>query len=283
VTPLLDQTDDAEDWNNTYEAKFGDLGDARLDAISVLMRPQTAAVAQLCRNLEATTPHHSRLRSLILALSCWLIAYLLRESAIASGQTQRLLLFMDFLGQPGTRCRSQSCASFARHREMIFRLYEGMDSGGRFRDFENAISCFCVKDKRSGVLKPPEFKFLEEHFWHLAVRVGLAQPRASQVRQKHYESQPDTLRMLINSVLIRDELLPLPQLAERLRETWGICFGGCVDDHAELQEAGHLGLDEDDDLRANREAMVNLLKTMDLAVEPSDGLVLCAIDNDLLP
>lgn len=283
VTPLLDQTGDADDWNNNYEAKFGDLTDARLDTISALMKPQTAAVAQLCRNLDATTPHHSRLRSLILALSCWLIAYLLRESATASDQTQRPLLFMDFLGQPGTRCRSQSRASFARHRELIFRSYEGMNSSGRFKDYANALSCFCGRDKRSGELKPPEFKFLEEHFWHLAVRVGLAQPRAAQVRQKHYECQPDTLRMLISSVLIGDELLPLPQLAERLKEIWGLCFGGCVDDHAELQEAGHLGLDEDDDLRANRQAVVRLLKTMDLAVEPSDGLVLCAIDNDLLP
>jgi len=56
-----------------------------------------------------------------------------------------------------------------------------------------------------------------------------------------------------------------------------------VNDHAELQEAGYLGLDEDDDLRANQEALVQLLKTMALAVEPSDGLVLCARENELLP
>lgn len=89
--------------------------------------------------------------------------------------------------------------------------------------------------------------------------------------------------MLVSSVLIGEEILPLPQLAERLKQIWGICFGGCVDDHSELQETGYLGLDEDDDLRANREALVRLLKTMDLAEEPSDGLVLCALDNELLP
>jgi hypothetical protein len=278
VTPLLDQADDADDWDNRYDGKFGELNDARLDAISAQMRSQTAAVAQLCRNLDANTPHHSRLRSLMLAVSTWLIAYLLRESANVSGQTQRLLLFMDFLGQPGTRCRSQSRASFARHREMLYRSYEAWNSAGRFAAYGESFELF--RHGRSGLL---DVKFLEQHFSDLSVRIGLAQPRASQVRQKHYECQPDTLRMLINSVLIGDELLPFPQLAERLKGIWGTCFGGCVDDHAELQEAGYLGLDEDDDLRANREAVVKLLKTMDLAVEPSDGLVLCAIDNELLP
>jgi hypothetical protein len=119
-----------------------------------------------------------------------------------------------------------------------------------------------------------DFKFLEQHFSDLAVRIGLAQPRASQVWQKHYECQPDTLRMLVTSTLVGDEALPLPQLAERLKRTLGVCFGGCVDDHAELQEAGYLALDEDEDLRANRAALVQLLKTMDLAVEPSDGLLI---------
>ncbi len=72
-------------------------------------------------------------------------------------------------------------------------------------------------------------------------------------------------------------------LAQRLKETWGVAFGGCDNDHAEFQEAGYLGLDEDDDLRANRAAVVRLLKTMALAVEPSDGLVLCGNEANLLP
>lgn len=284
VTPLLDDADSAQDWSNTYESKFGALDATRLDMVSALMQAQTAAVAQLCRNLDTTTPHHSRLRSLMLALSCWLVAYLLRESSRALGQSGRLLMFMDFLGQPGTRCRSQSRASFARHREMLFRSYEAMQNSDRFADFEDGLLCFSGRDKKTGELRPPEFKFLEEHFWHFAARIGIAQPLTQTVKVKHYECQPDTLRMMVNSVIYPDEpIVPFPQLAERLKETWSVCFGGCVDDHAELQEAGHLGLDEDDDLRANQEALVQLLKTMDLAVEPSDGLVLCAIDNDLLP
>lgn len=278
VAPLLDESDSAQDWNNTYESKFGLVDEARLEAISALMQAPTAAVAQLCRNSDATTPHHARLRSLVLALSNWLLAYLLRESSRGIGQIGRPLLFMDFLGQPGTRCRSQSRASFARHREMLYKTYENWNAVGRFSGQEDSFELF-----RSGASRLYDFKFLEQHFSDLSVRIGLAQPRTSQVRQKHYECQPDTLRMLATSVLTEGDVLTLPQLAERLKETWGVCFGGCVDDHAELQEAGYLGLDEDDDLRANREAFVQLLKTMDLAVEPSDGLVLCAVDNDLLP
>jgi hypothetical protein len=278
VTPLLDATDDAQDWSNNYDVKFGALDNARLDEISTLMQAQTAAVAGLCCNLDTSTPHHSRLRSLMLALSCWLITYLLREAARALGQLGHLLIFMDFLGQPGTRCRSQSRASFARHREMLYRSYEAWKSVGRFAEYEDPLKPFSKQG--SDLLN---LKFLEQHFSDLAVRVGLAQPRASQVRQKHYECQPDTLRMLVTSILVGDEVLPLPQLAERLKRTWGVCFGGCVDDHAELQESGYLGLDEDEDLRANRAALVQLLKTMDLAVEPSDGLVLCAMENEFLP
>jgi len=278
VTPLLDASGEAHDWNNNYDTKFGALDEARLDEISAFMEAETAAVMQLCRNLETSIPHHSRLRFLMLAILCWLIAYLLRESERAVGQGTKLLMFMDFLGQPGTRCRSQSRASFARHREMLYRSYEAWSLAGRFDEFERPLECF--RKQPSG---PLDFKFLEQHFSDLAVRIGLAQPRASQVRQKHYECQPDTLRMLVTSVLIGDEVLPLPQLAERLKQTWRICFGGCVNDHAELQEAGYLGLDEDDDLRANQEALVQLLKTMALAVEPSDGLVLCARENELLP
>lgn len=257
----------------------------RLDEVNLLMQAQTAAVLQLCRNLDTSTPHHFRMRSLTLALSCWLASYLLRESAHALGQPEeeRLLLFMDYLGQPGTRCRSQSRASFARHREMLYRSYETWNLTGRFSGFEDDYLQFSPIDKKTSQRKDSDFKFLEQHFSDLAVRIGIAQPRAAQVKLKHYECQPDTLRTLVTSVLTDDEVLPLPRLAERLKNIWGLCFGGCVDDHTALQEAGYLGLDEDDDLRANREALVELLKKMDLAVEPSDGLVLCSINNDLLP
>ncbi|HVG11033.1 MAG TPA: hypothetical protein VNM67_25240 [Thermoanaerobaculia bacterium] len=281
LAPLLDPEDQGRHWKNEYDAKFGELEDVRLDEVSALMQVQTEAVSQLCRNLDDSSPHHAKIRSLILGLSCWLFAYLIRGSA-SPGESAPPLIFMDFLGQPGTRCRVQSRASFARHRELVYRSYEMWHLAGRFEGLSEDYQRF-TSAKKSGELKDFDFKFLEQHFSDLTVRIGIAQPRAAVVKQKHYECQPDTLRMLLASVLTSEEVLPLTELAQRLKATWGISFGGCVDDHADLQEAGHLGLDEDDDLRTNRRALAELLKTMNLAVEPSDGLVLCSTESTLLP
>lgn len=48
------------------------------------------------------------------------------------------------------------------------------------------------------------------------------------------------------------------------------------------RENGYHGLDEDDDLRWNRDAFISQLKRLGLAYEPSDGLVLCGLDSELL-
>ena len=276
LSPLLDPVADSREWENDYDNRFGELDAQRLDSVSDLMKAQTSALALLCSNLEGSSPHHGRIRNLILGLSCWLLTYLLRGSSPSDKLGQ--LLFMDFTGRPGSRCRVQSRASFARHRELVYRSYENWRQTGRFEGLDEDYGFF-VRSKKSS---EPDFKFLEQHFSDLAIRIGIAQPRAAVVKQKYYECQPDTLRTLVCSVLRRD-VVTLPELARRLKSTWGICFGGCQEDHSDLQEAGYLGLDEDDDLRPNRMAFVELLKTMNLAVEPSDGLVLCAIDGGLLP
>lgn len=268
--PLLDVPDSAAGWNNTYPTKFGELDDARLDELAARMAVQTAACLQLCRNLEHSAPHPTKLRFVIVALSFWLITYLIREAARASAEPDTPFLFMDFLGKTNSRCRAQSCASFARHRELLYRAYPAWNQAGRFHGKEANYAEF-----------KNEFKILEQHFSDLAVRIGMAQPRAAQAKRKHYELQPDTLRVLLTSVLEETELADLATLAERLKATWGVCAGACIEDHVQLRAAGYLGLDEDEDLRPNREAFIRLLKKLDLAVEPSDGLVLCAIDNDL--
>ena len=278
LEPLLDPLEDSREWENDYDPRFGELDMDRLDDLSALMGVQTSALALLCRNLETSNPHHGRIRALILGLSCWLFAYLIRLPSLDE-PTQ--LLFMDFTGRPEGRCRVQSRASFARHRELLYRSYETWNQHGHFEGLEEDYGCF-VRSKKTGELKEPDFKFLEQHYSDLAVRIGMAQPRAAVVKQKHYECQPDTLRLLIRTVLGK-EVVTLPDLAQRLKAIWGISFGGCMDDHPDLQEAGYLGLDEDDDLRSNRIAFVELLKTMNLAVEPSDGLVLCSVDGALLP
>ena len=115
----------------------------------------------------------------------WLLVYLIVEAEEASGESGDLILFMDFLGDTKSRCRAHSCASFARHRELIYRAYPAWKDAGRFEGIEANYAEF-----------KNDFKILEQHFSDLAVRIGLAQPRAAQAKRKHYELQPDTCRTL---------------------------------------------------------------------------------------
>jgi hypothetical protein len=72
------------------------------------------------------------------------------------------------------------------------------------------------------------------------------------------------------------------EVASALRDIWGVLLGGCDNDHATLRQHGYEGLDEDVDLQPNRDAFVDLLKRLNLATEPSDGLVLCAVNPEEL-
>jgi hypothetical protein len=86
------------------------------------------------------------------------------------------------------------------------------------------------------------------------------------------------------SLISKDEPpLTFPELALRLRTTWGISFGGCHDDAQYLASRGIIGLDEDDDLSLNRKCFIEQMKTLGLAYEPSDGLVLCGLDLGGMP
>ena len=90
--------------------------------------------------------------------------------------------------------------------------------------------------------------------------------------------------MLLLSLISPDKpLVTLEEVAESLRSTWGVCFGGCDDDLAMMRKHGYDGLDDDLDLEPNRDAFVALLKRLNLATEPSDGLVLCAVNPEELP
>jgi hypothetical protein len=185
---------------------------------------------------------------------------------------------MDFLGGGNQRLRAASRLSFSRQRGLVFESYKALREQGKieFNDRDFAKD----KEKRG----PPDFRFLEEHYSDLAVRIGFAQPRAFQARRKHFELQPDTARLLSLSVIEPSQpLLTVEELAAKLRDVWGICFGGCDDDLTVLRGFGHEGLDEDADLQPNRQAFVDLLKRLNLAVEPSDGLILCAARAEELP
>jgi hypothetical protein len=107
--------------------------------------------------------------------------------------------------------------------------------------------------------------------------MGYAQPRASNIPDKHLELQPDTLRVLMLSVLPDDppDVVQFDEVCSRLAATWRVIVGGNGDDFSVLRKLGFFGLDEED-LRTNARNLAERLKSLNLAVEPSDGLVLCS-------
>jgi len=269
LAPLLEDDDEAIEWENPYSEKFGIFSQDRLQQISKIMESQTLALSILCENLSENTAHTTQLRDLIIGLCSWLFLYIQKGPHI-HGETP--LMFMDFLGGTNPRTRANSRNSFSRQREYFFGSYLQLRDSGRLdceeTDFE--------------LVEITRFKFLEQHFSDLAVRIGFAQPRAFQARRKHFELQPDTARILLKSIVRPNQIMTFSEVAQALRNTWGICFGGCDDDQSELRSHGYTGLDYDDDLESNSEAFITLIKRMKIAVEPSDGLVLCAANPEAL-
>ena len=95
------------------------------------------------------------------------------------------------------------------------------------------------------------------------------------VPAKHFEPQPDTLRVLVLSVLpLEEDLIPITELLERLYATWRLVYGGRNDDVGLLGDLGY-SLDQDHDLTPNHEALVTFLVELGLATRFSDGLVMC--------
>jgi hypothetical protein len=267
--PLLDAPDGDEkkEWDNKYPELFDDLTISHLAQLSDLMKEQTAAIKQLCQNMESFMPAQAT-RNLIIGLCAWLFIYMQKISN--NGKTP--LLFMDFLGNNNKRVRSQSCSSYARQRERFYKSYKILYDKGD-------LDC---SDEEFEEIEKYGFKILEQHYTDLAVRIGFSQPRASQVRKKHFELHTDTIKVLIKTILHDHEVSTLEDMAKKLRKIWGICLGCCSDDQELLNENGYTGLDEDEDLQPNCEAFKELLKKMNLAGEPSDGLILCSINPENL-
>jgi len=272
VKPLIEEEEDAIEWPNPYQSVFGELSSYRLNEITRLMEIQTKSIVNLCNNLEGVASHETKLRDLVIALCSWLFIYDIKVSNF--GKNSHLLL-MDFLGGKNKRVRASSQNSFSLQREKYYQSYSNLREE-RLLDFEDSIF---IRSPKKG----PDFSFLDEHFLDLSVRIGFAQPRAMQVRRKHFELQPDTARILLMSIIPRNEIVPFDRIASDLRDVWGICIGSCPDDQNLLQDHGFIGLDHDTDLEPNSSAFIELLKKLNLAIEPSDGLVLCAPNpEDLL-
>jgi hypothetical protein len=264
--PLLDAEPIDEDSAGRYEQRFGKLDAKRLKEIAKKARKQTAALRTLCDNADLLVATETKLRFLIIGLCIWLFHYLIDESLGGSGETVALLA--DMSGDSRSRMRAQSRWSYARLRETLISGFTSFSENGRFDECNDAWEY--VQKEQQG---RPKF---EEFYRELALRSGLAQPRASRVPAKHFEPQPDTLRVIVLSLLPATEgLLPIPTLLDRFYNIWGLVFGGCPQDADLLSTLGYYGLDQDRDLTPNAISLTELLSNLGLATRFSDGLVMC--------
>lgn len=278
--PVLDGKADESvvDMLAEYTAKFGDLTSERLQKISQLMKTETEALVLLCQNLQQRESKYSRLRHLILGLGTWLFRYLLK---VATPTEQRPTLLLDFSDRADSRLRVQSRWCYNRHYNNVLELYDRWNQEGSYEaDIEEAG--IFVKKNGKKAAQGSDYAFLSEHYLELAVRMGLAQPRSGST-YKHFELQPDTLRTLLLSVIAPDAVEEISTVAPLLRETWGLVFGGCPDDRRFLRDDGYSGIDEEDLFGIDRAGFIRLAKKLNMASEPSDGLVLFATTPEILP
>lgn len=264
--PLVDGDRQEQDPAGRYEAKFGELGDKRIKGIAKRAVKQTKALRTLCENIELLAATESKLRFLIIGLCLWLFNYLIKEAI--EHPDESAIVLVDVSGESRSRMRKQSRWSYARLRE---DLIAGFTRFAKEKRFEDCLEVWeYVQDEQQG---RPRF---EEFYRELALRSGLAQPRANRVPAKHFEPQPDTLRALVLSVLpVTEGLCPLNDLLDRFFSVWGLVFGGRPDDADLLAKLRYAGLDQDRDLIPNVRALVDLLSDLGLATQFSDGLVMC--------
>ena len=273
VEPLLDDEDpETQDLQESYERDFGMLEPARIAATAVEMQAETAALQLLCANMQGYS-HYKKIRYYVLGLLAWLMSYILKTAC--PRQSGPPLLFFDFMGEKHGRIRSQSQTCYARLRETVRRSYTEFAASGRLHPDPIAAGLFSRKKRPEDT----DFRFLETHFNDLALRMGYAQPRAARVPQKHFELQPDTLRVLMLSILDigGGSAVTLDDVCERLGETWSVVVGALGTDLETLRDQDYFGFDEED-LRHNTAAFSQHLKNLNMAFEPSDGLVLCSTD-----
>ena len=125
-------------------------------------------------------------------------------------------------------------------------------------------------------------QILDDHFRDLGVRIGVVQPRHPSARHKYVEAQADTLHVLALSLLGDDQVLTMTEFAEQLRTAWSLVVGAGAQDGDLLHSRRFGPLDRDDDLRPNAAAFEALMIRLGLAVQPSDGLTLVAINAEEL-
>lgn len=265
-SPLLVSEPIDDDIAARYSDKLGELDAKRRKRIARSMAAQTKALLTLCSNAEVLVASETKLRFLVIGLCLWLFRYLPSEG-LADSQ-QDFILLVDATGESRARMREQSRWSYSRLREALVCSFSNFSVKGRFEECEDAWEY--VEEQLQG---RPKF---EEFYGTIALRCGLAQPRASRVPAKHFEPQPDTLRVLVLSILpVGEGLIPITEMLDRFFKVWAIVYGGRPDDAELLGKLGYSGLDQDRDLTPNTETLINLLNDLGLATRFSDGLVMC--------
>ena len=264
--PLLD--DASEEWRDEHDELYGDIDPERLARIGSAMEDCTIALGRLAANLERLKSSYS-MRYAVLGLCCWLFTYMMRQGSDSS------LLLVDALQGRNPRIRAQSRASYARALDLFSSSYD------RAFEDENGPE-ITENDWKVFVGSAEARQILDDHFRDLGVRIGIVQPRSAAAKQKHVELQADTLRVLAYSLLEKDSVLTLPEFAAQLRLTWSIMVGAGAANGDILRSNRFGPLDQDEDLLPNATAFQALLVRLGLAVEPSDGLTLVAIDAEEL-
>ena len=262
--PLLDDLD--EEWCDRHDELYGPFEPERLARIGSEMEDCTVAVGRLASNLERLRSSYS-MRYMVLGLCCWLFAYMMRRGSDSP------LLLVDALQGRNPRIRAQSRATYARALDLFSASYD--------RAFAACGGSGIAEDDWNVFASSAEARqVLDEHFRDLGVRIGIVQPRSAVAKHKHVELQADTLRVLAFSLLEEGRVLTLPEFAAQLKSVWSILVGARASDGNVLRANRFGPLDHDEDLRPNAAAFQALLVRLGLAVEPSDGLTLVAIDAE---
>lgn len=260
--------DEEEKYEEEITRLCGDPSLELLTAISQLMKPQTETLLRLAKNLQ-NHPSSYALRKLIIGVGSWLLVYQIRKIP-GAGET---IFFCDFAGDSRPQLRTQAMACYARQLGLFgrsIRLWLNYYPEKITEEIQQVIENYEVDISKE----------LEDHFRDFSVRIGWVQPRSSAVKQKFFRAVPDTMSVLLLSILDQGDVFTMDEVAGRLREHWRLVVGLLPEDHAILRQHGYTPLDEDADLRVNRDAFKRLAIQLGFAWEPSDGLVLFSLTPD---
>ncbi len=265
-SPLLEP--DEFDWTSQAEELCGNPSLSKLTKASHLMELQTESLLLLAQNIQAR-PSPCAVRKLIIGVGSWLLVYQIRHIVDADES----IFFSDLSGEIRPRIRTQAMACYARQVGLFGRsLRLWLDMNAHALDTEEIILLFEEKEAKTT-------KDLEDHFRDFSQRIGWVQPRSANAK-KFFRAVPDTMKVLLLSILKPGEIITMEEVAERLRCHWRLIFGLLPKDHDILRKHGYSPLDEDADLRANREGFLQLAVSLGFAWEPSDGLVYFSLTPD---